>query len=173
MSCAAAETFPTSHIDTRVAAVYFSCTIAGNSDAYNHKLMWSTNGVCGGLSMRSKTLILLQRLIQTPYSGPLKEYQIKSSFNFKHFKLFFTRVCFRTSTSACLCLLISEFLTVTWRSCSSAAHPSTSRSADAPAEPRWSVSVCLCVCYLYCAAALLPCSLCAGYHGNWPGVRPG
>lgn len=123
--------------------------------------------------MRSKTLILLQRLIQTPYSGPLKEYQIKSSFNFKHFKLFFTRVCFRTSTSACLCLLISEFLTVTWRSCSSAAHPSTSRSADAPAEPRWSVSVCLCVCYLYCAAALLPCSLCAGYHGNWPGVRPG
>lgn len=88
-------------------------------------------------------------------------------------KMFY--VCFRTSTSACRCPLTSEFPTVTWRSCSSAAHPSTSRSADAPAEPRWSVSVCVCVCvcYLYCFAVLLPDSLCACYHGNWPGVRSG
>lgn len=56
-------------------------------------------------------------------------------------------MCFRTSTSACLCLLISEFLTATWRSCSSAAHHLTSHSADAPAEPPWSVSMCVLLCY--------------------------
>ncbi len=64
-------------------------------------------------------------------------------------------MCFRTSTSACPFLLTSEFLTVTWRSCSSAAHPSTSRSADARAEPRWSVTVCVCVCLCLCVLPLL------------------
>lgn len=48
-------------------------------------------------------------------------------------------VCSRTWTSACLCLLTSGSQTATWRSCSSAAHPLTSRSADAPAGHRWSV----------------------------------
>lgn len=72
-------------------------------------------------------------------------------------------VCFRTSTSACRCLLTSEFPTATWRSCSSAARPLTSRSADAPAEPRWSVSVvrwCLCVLPLLLCGAVTRLPLC-------------
>lgn len=63
-------------------------------------------------------------------------------------------VCFRTSTSACLCLLTSESLTATWRSCSLAAHPSTNRSADVRAEPRWSVCARAC---LFVSVLLLLC----------------
>lgn len=83
-------------------------------------------------------------------------------------------VCFRTSTSACLCLLTSESLTATWRSCSLAAHPSTNRSADVRAEPRWSVCVCLSL-FFYCfvaQAVLLPDTLCAGFPWWFSWYKP-
>lgn len=43
----------------------------------------------------------------------------------------------RTWTNVCPCRLTFGYLMVTWRSCSWAVRPSTSRWADAPAEHHW------------------------------------
>lgn len=85
---------------------------------------------------------------------PWKEKWNKSSFT----------VPSRTWTSACPCRPISEFPTATWKSCSLEARHSTSRSAGAPAEPRWSV-------YRDCTSVPTPYALCAGYRGNSPSSR--
>lgn len=120
---------------------------------YNHKLLWLLSVCVWRFSKcEQQDFNLAAEIVKckTPHQDPQKKNQIKAAI-FENCFNFSFHVWFRTSTSACPCLLISEFLTVTWRSCSSAAPPSTSHSAVAPAEPRWSVSAHLCVCYFFIA----------------------
>lgn len=88
---------------------------------------------------QSSVFILSSRCLPRLYGCVAGFYSTSSHLScFFFFFIVFLYLCIhRTWTSVCPCRPTSGYLTVTWRNCSWAARPSTSRWADAPAEHRW------------------------------------